>query len=315
MTNNLHINFDHFLKACSDNCVSDVISYIEQDINIKQRNAVALSTAASKGHLQTVKILLTHPRALREINLHQYLICHQTWINICMNNQIEIIEYLLFDEQLKEINNNIFFNSERLHEACLYSSLFGHIGVIDFLINDPRINNISRQYFNQDMCNTVLINAIDKGHFELMKYILNNDNLPIRADVSFRDNFALQLALYKEKNLMVRYLLSDQCLHSKCDIQSIQKVFPYSSDPCVKVNTILKNIFQKDEFSTFQSLIVEYGLIVNQEHKDWLSSVMNHEIHIDFNDYSYFKKFLDFIELIEKTDFYNKKDDFKKVKL
>lgn len=109
MENKLLLN-DEFLMACSFGDLN-VVNLLESDIeNLQDSLNLGLQWASANGHIEVVHYLLTSPICKEKINIHHNN--DSTMKSACMENRINIIEYLIFDYNIEKTNEIINYMAE-----------------------------------------------------------------------------------------------------------------------------------------------------------------------------------------------------------
>jgi hypothetical protein len=145
----------------------------------------AIKWAASKGHIEIVKLLLADKRVDPSAEYNYAII----WASY--NGYTEIVKLLLADDRVDPSANNNY--------AIRYTANKGHIEIVKLLLNDKRVDP-SAEY------NYAIRYAAENGHIEIVKMLLADD----RVDPSADNNYVIRFAASYGQTEIVKLLLADK---------------------------------------------------------------------------------------------------------
>lgn len=122
------------------------------------------------------------------------------YINACIDNNKDLVEYILFSKDLK-VNPS---PECRNYQALRDSANKGSFEIIKFLLEDKRINKTKE--FCEARKQVLIRNACHSGNLELVKYLLENEKTKKNIKFSVNKYKPFEEALYSFNGDLVIYL-------------------------------------------------------------------------------------------------------------
>lgn len=122
------------------------------------------------------------------------------YIKACTENNLELVEYILFSSELKEHPLAECRNYQGLRDAANQ----GAFEVVFFLLNSPKINK--KEEFIKSRKQVVIRNACHSGNLKLVKYLLETPGIQEHVKISENKYKAFEEAIYSFNKELVFYL-------------------------------------------------------------------------------------------------------------
>jgi hypothetical protein len=152
------------VKLAMESGQNEVVKYFLKDIQNVYPNVV-FNKACQNGNLEILKHLYTTEEFQSQRNL--------TWyygsLSALFEGQVNVINYFLNSKEFLP-----FIKNEKLEDIFTGACSFGHINVVEYLINLPKfIQNNSLNH----ACNKGMISACDQNQTNMMRYLIFNLNM------------------------------------------------------------------------------------------------------------------------------------------
>lgn len=124
------------------------------------------------------------------------------YINACIDNNKDLVEYILFSKELKLNPSPECRNYQALRDA----SNKGSFEIIKFLLEDKRINKTKE--FCEARKQVLIRNACHSGNLELVKYLLEDEKVCEYIKFSINNYKPFEEAIYSFNHNLVIYLFN-----------------------------------------------------------------------------------------------------------
>jgi hypothetical protein len=158
------------------------------------------------------------------------------------------------------------------NKAINYASFMGYIDIVNFLLEDHRVNPSVSHSFGSS-----IVRASERGNLSVVTRLLQDP----RVDPSVNDNWAIQAAVEKGHIEIIDYLLKDHRVDPNAAIESIY--YMYEQNTQKRLN-ILERILQDPRVDLNKTNQIVWLLsLYNYNHYDNIDSTNNHENNIQNN--------------------------------
>lgn len=122
------------------------------------------------------------------------------YIKACTENNLELVEYILFSPELIEHPSPECRNYQGLRDAANQ----GAFEVVVFLLNSPKINK--KEEFIKSRKQVIIRNACHSGNLKLVQYLLETSGIKEHINISIDKFKAFEESIYSFNKELVFYL-------------------------------------------------------------------------------------------------------------
>lgn len=194
------------------------------------------------------------------------------FINACAENNLELVEYILFSPDLNEHPNVTCRNYQALRDAANQ----GSYEVIEFLLNSPEINK--KEELIKARKQVLIRNACHSGNIKLVKYLLETPGIKEHIDFSVDKYKPFEESIYSFNKDLVIYLYDKYKNNMKDKYTYLTDLFKkVYKEECM---TLAKELLSHDDMINYFVYAEKYTTVtelINKNKKEDLDFLLSHE--------------------------------------
>lgn len=179
------------------------ICHIHNEGDVYAKNIDKMKLAASNGHLDTIKYLISLDTDKNKITK---LLLDDSLLKAAFFGHLHIIEYL--DKHVK-------YSNVKLTEAFKEAARNGYLHILEYLIGSETADRKINIHQNEEYAFTW---AAFNGHLHILKYLISLEGTHDRINIHIRNENAFTLAATHGHLHILKYLISLESTHGSIDI-------------------------------------------------------------------------------------------------